>query len=231
MARCERSARPHGDVARRQTRPSKLYSTCADAGCHTRESQPGNSQPIHQGIQPLSHRPISQSANQPISQSANQPISQSANQPINQSTNQPINQSTNQPINQSTNQPINQSTNQPINQSTARPPTPSSQRNQIPATRHSPAFRAGQHRMSRPFRNLRWQCPLGGGCVRGRVLDSAASLRVFPQQGRRSSCRLLVPVIFGCCSLPLRLRRPRGGMCARSRPSMRLTGQCRLSQT
>ncbi|QEO95565.1 hypothetical protein XOCgx_0571 [Xanthomonas oryzae pv. oryzicola] len=27
MARCERSAGPHGDVARRQTRPSKRYST------------------------------------------------------------------------------------------------------------------------------------------------------------------------------------------------------------
>ncbi|SBV51304.1 hypothetical protein XBLMG947_2092 [Xanthomonas bromi] len=84
------------------------------------------------------------------------------------------------------------------------------------------------NRMSRPFRTLRWQRPLGSGRAHGRVLDSAPSLRGFPQQGRRRSCRLLVPAISGCCSLPLRLRWLRGGMCVRSRPSLLLTGRCPL---
>lgn len=52
-----------------------------------------------------------------------------------------------------------------------------------------------------------------------RVLDSAPSLRAFPRQGRCCSCRLLVPAIFGCCSLLLRWQRQRGGMCERNRPS------------
>lgn len=102
------------------------------------------------------------------------------------------------------------------------------QRNRTPAARHSPAVRAGRYRMSPLSRPFHWQRLLGGSCARGWVLDSAPSLRVVPQQGRRHPCRLLVPAISGCCSLPLRLRRPRGGMCARNRPGVMPTAQCRL---
>lgn len=102
------------------------------------------------------------------------------------------------------------------------------QRNRTPTARHSRAFRSGRYRMSRLSRHFLWQRLLVGRCARGRVLDSAPSRRVVPQQGRRHPCRLLVPAISGCCSLPLRLRWPRGGMCARNRPSVMLTAQRRL---
>ena len=105
---------------------------------------------------------------------------------------------------------------------------PTALRNRTPAARHSPAVRADRYRMSPLSRHFHWQRLLGGSCARGWVLDSAPSLRVVPQQGRRHPCRLLVPAISGCCSLPLRLRRPRGGMCARNRPGVMPTAQCRL---